>query len=157
MKQQRSILFHRADDNKPIGFDPKIIIGVIKKTNFGDFDDELDDDYTNIIIDTPDSQEVFYVNESVEKVYDMLCKVENDSFGFIKLHEAENNIVCILNYTYINVFEGEEDHTCITLAESEINLRYIDVNESAEKIQQMLMNCYFGTKEPKENNTKTKK
>lgn len=148
-KQQRSILLHRADDNTPIGFDPKIIIGVIKKTSLGDFDTDLDDDYTNIIIDSPDQQDVFYVNESVEKVFDMLNKVDNDTFGFIKLHEADDNTVCLLNYTYINVYEVDNDEHCttITIAESEINLKYIDVNESPEKIHQMLMEAFSGSKE----------
>ena len=152
-KQQRSILLHRADDNKPIGFDPKIIIGVIKKTSFGDFDNDLDDDYTNIIIDSSDQQDVYYVNESVEKVFDMLNKVENNTFGFIKLHEADDNAVCLLNYTYINVYEVDNDENCttITIAESEINLKYIDVNESPEKIHQMLMEAFSG---PKEKNKK---
>lgn len=141
MKNQKSILFHRASDNKPIGFDPEIIIGAIKKTSFGNFSDELDDDYTNIIIDTHESEEVFYVNESVEKVYDMLKNVKNDKCGFIKLHEAEDNTVCVFNYTYMNTYSYDEDegYTSIFLCESDTDVNYLDVNESPEKIHQMIM------------------
>lgn len=135
----RHITLHSASDNSPIIIDAKIIIGAIKSNSFGDFSHTMSNKCTNIIVDTADKMDNYLVQESVEKVLSILNTIQFEDFGFIKLHEAGNNNVCVLNTNYIDTVYVESKVTTININENDVSMSRLEVNESPEKIKNAIM------------------
>jgi len=142
MKQNRHILLHSANDNSEILIDAQLIIGAIKGCNyFGDFTHNMDSTYTNIIVDTADKMDNFIVNESPDKVYNVLKSLGFDGFGFIMLHDYQSNSSLVLNTNYIDtVYRDEDDEvTTININENDVSMSRLRVNESVGKVYNAIM------------------
>ena len=135
----RHITLHSAYDNSPIILDAKIIIGAIKNNSFGDFSHTMSDKCTNVVVDTADKMDNYLVQESVDKVLSILNTIQFEDFGFIKLHEAAHNNVCVLNTNYIDAIYVENNVTTININENDVSLSRLEVNESPEKIKNAIM------------------
>ena len=117
MADIKFLKLHNADDNSVVVVPADKIVCAYSLT-------DSDGTYTEIGL-MPFEDDVIAVNESPEKLYNML---KND--GFVRCHRKYDNHIVIFNIEYFNLLIKTEDESVIKLE----NYDDLVVNETPEKI-----------------------
>jgi SpoVK/Ycf46/Vps4 family AAA+-type ATPase len=132
MNKARFLRLHDADDNSVIILAQTMITLCQAQMN------EFGRKHTLIYINGEDINSIT-VNESPEKIYQLF--EDNDiKYQFLKLHDADDNSVILLNQELVSLAKAQNDgnkkDTIIFINSDDINS--ITVNEASEKIYQMM-------------------
>lgn len=127
MNNERFLKLHDADDNKVVIVSQNMITLCQGQNKDGKR-------YTIVFINT-DAINSVTVNEAPEKIYQLLDEA-SVKYQFLKLHDADDNSVVILNQELITLCQGTENNgkkqTTIYIKSDDISS--ITVNEAPEKI-----------------------
>jgi hypothetical protein len=132
MNETRFLKLHDADDNSVI------ILAQTMITLCQAQQDGNGHKHTLIYINSEDINSIT-VNEAPEKIYQLLedTKIK---YQFLKLHDADDNSVIILNQELVSLAKAQnvnnKKQTIIFIKSDDINS--ITVNEASEKIYQLM-------------------